>query len=84
MAVWWDGDLLRELLNKNVVSKYDWEAGVCKSLVTFEGAVSNNGTKATPCLQGDILGDWREEVLLTVSILSWKIRFIGSVLLHKT
>ena len=64
MAVWWDGDLLRELLNKNVVSKYDWEAGVCKSLVTFEGAVSNNGTKATPCLQGDILGDWREEVLL--------------------
>ena len=64
MAVWWDGDLLRELLNKNVVSKYDWEVGVCKSLVTFEGAVSNNGTKATPCLQGDILGDWREEVLL--------------------
>nr|WP_303918777.1 rhamnogalacturonan lyase [Bacteroides intestinalis] len=64
MAVWWDGDLLRELLNKNVVSKYDWEAGVCKPLVTFEGAVSNNGTKATPCLQGDILGDWREEVLL--------------------
>ena len=64
MAVWWDGDLLRELLNKNVVSKYDWEAGVCKPLVTFEGVVSNNGTKATPCLQGDILGDWREEVLL--------------------
>nr|WP_303776712.1 rhamnogalacturonan lyase [Bacteroides intestinalis] len=64
MAVWWDGDLLRELLNKNVVSKYDWEADVCKPLVTFEGAVSNNGTKATPCLQGDILGDWREEVLL--------------------
>ena len=64
MAVWWDGDLLRELLNKNVVSKYDWEVGVCKPLVTFEGVVSNNGTKATPCLQGDILGDWREEVLL--------------------
>lgn len=28
MAVWWDGDLLRELLDKNVVSKYDWKAGV--------------------------------------------------------
>lgn len=64
MAVWWDGDLLRELLNKNVVSKYDWEADVCKPLVTFTGAVSNNGTKANPCLQGDITGDWREEVLL--------------------
>jgi rhamnogalacturonan endolyase len=33
-------------------------------LVTFEGALSNNGTKANPSLQGDIVGDWREEVLL--------------------
>jgi rhamnogalacturonan endolyase len=26
--------------------------------------VSNNGTKATPALCADILGDWREEVIL--------------------
>lgn len=64
MAVWWDGDLLRELLDRNVVSKYDWEAGVCRQMTVFDGCVSNNGTKATPCLQGDIIGDWREEVLL--------------------
>ena len=64
MAVWWDGDLLRELLDKNRVSKYDWKDGKCKNIVTFDGCSSNNGTKATPCLQGDILGDWREEVLL--------------------
>lgn len=64
MAVWWDGDLLRELLDKNVVSKYDWKEGISKPLTRFEEAVSNNGTKANPCLQGDILGDWREEVLL--------------------
>lgn len=64
MAVWWDGDLLRELLDKNTVSKYDWEAGICKPLVTFKGTLWNNGTKANPCLQGDIIGDWREEVLL--------------------
>jgi rhamnogalacturonan endolyase len=63
-AVWWDGDLLRELLDKNVVSKYDWKEKTCKPLQVFEGCVSNNGTKATPALQGDILGDWREEVLL--------------------
>ncbi len=63
MAVWWDGDLLRELLDKNEILKYDWEAGACKPLVTFEGVAWNNGTKANPCLQGDILGDWREEVL---------------------
>jgi rhamnogalacturonan endolyase len=64
MAVWWDGDLLRELLNRNTVSKYNWEKKVCEPLAVFEGMSSNNGTKATPCLQGDIVGDWREEVLL--------------------
>ena len=64
MAVWWDGDLLRELLDRNVVSKYNWEKGLCERIAVFEGALSNNGTKSTPCLQGDIVGDWREEVLL--------------------
>lgn len=64
MAVWWDGDLLRELLDRNIVSKYDWDKGVCTPLAVFEGATWNNGTKSTPCLQGDLIGDWREEVLL--------------------
>lgn len=64
MAVWWDGDLLRELLDKNQILKYDWEKNVCKLLLSFEGASFNNGTKSNPCLQGDIMGDWREEVLV--------------------
>ena len=64
MAVWWDGDLLRELLDRNMVSKYNWEKGVCERIAIFEGTLSNNGTKANPCLQGDIVGDWREEVLM--------------------
>ncbi|WP_297971009.1 rhamnogalacturonan lyase [uncultured Bacteroides sp.] len=64
MAVWWDGDLLREQLDKNFISKYDWQTGTCHKLTTFTGAASNNGTKANPCLQGDLIGDWREEVLL--------------------
>ena len=64
MAVWWDGDLLRELLDKNVVSKFNWTNGQCEPLAVFEGCMWNNGTKANPCLQGDILGDWREEVLM--------------------
>ena len=29
-----------------------------------EGCVSINGTKANPCLQADILGDWREEIIM--------------------
>jgi rhamnogalacturonan endolyase len=33
-------------------------------LFTATGAVSNNGTKSTPALSADILGDWREELIL--------------------
>ncbi|GAA5522126.1 rhamnogalacturonan endolyase YesW [Fodinibius salicampi] len=63
-GVWWDGDLLRELLDGNVIAKWDWEAEELNSVLVAEGATSNNGTKATPALSGDILGDWREEVIL--------------------
>lgn len=64
MAVWWDGDLLRELLDHETVSKYDWNDHQCKPLLKMDGCQFNNGTKSNPCLQGDILGDWREEVLV--------------------
>lgn len=64
MAVWWDGDLLREMLDKNVISKYNWKTGACEPVLTMEGCMWNNGTKANPCLQADIVGDWREEVLM--------------------
>lgn len=63
MAVWWDGDLSRELLDGNRISKYNWESKKCEELVTLEG-VRNNGSKSNPCVHADILGDWREEVLL--------------------
>ncbi|MDB5271283.1 MAG: rhamnogalacturonate lyase [Hymenobacter sp.] len=64
-GLWWDGDLLRELLNDTRVEKWDYQAGQLTSLLegkTF-GAASCNGTKATPCLSADLLGDWREEVV---------------------
>lgn len=64
MAVWWDGDLLREILDGNVIYKYNWKTGGLDKMLVMEGAISNNWTKANPCIQGDILGDWREEVLM--------------------
>ena len=62
-AVWWDGDLLREVLDRTAISKWDWLAESERRLLTAEGCAWNNGTKANPCLSGDILGDWREEVV---------------------
>lgn len=64
MAVWWDGDLLREMLDKNVISKYNWKTGEMENMLVMEDCMWNNGTKGNPALQGDILGDWREEVLI--------------------
>ena len=64
MAVWWDGDLTRELLNKNQIVKYRPSKKRCFTIAEFEGAVNINGTKGTPLLQADIVGDWREEVIL--------------------
>ncbi len=62
-AAWWDGDLLRELLDRTTVSKWDWERQSESALISARGCASNNGSKATPCLCADILGDWREEVI---------------------
>ena len=56
--IYWDGDLLEECFNNTEVTK----PGV-GTIATFLGAYSNNGTKATPCYQGDIFGDWREEII---------------------
>ena len=63
MAVWWDGDLLRELLDHETIAKYDWTEQVCRPMMKMENCQFNNGSKSNPCLQGDVLGDWREEVL---------------------
>jgi len=62
--VWWDGDLSRELLNSNSVTKWDISENSGTNLLVGEGTSSINGTKANPNLQADIVGDWREEVIL--------------------
>lgn len=62
-GIWWDGDLLREQLDSNRIDKWDYQNGVSKTLLTASGAASNNSTKATPSLQADLLGDWREEAV---------------------
>ncbi len=62
-GIWWDGDLLRELLDHETVSKYDWQQQTIVDVQKLDGQF-NNGTKSNPCLQADLLGDWREEVLV--------------------
>ncbi|KQU62061.1 hypothetical protein ASG67_02675 [Sphingomonas sp. Leaf339] len=63
-AIWWDGDPLRELLDGTWISKWDWLTGTERPLLSPEGVASNNGTKNNPALSADILGDWREELVV--------------------
>ena len=65
MAIWWDGDPLREILNGVTIDKWDHETSTTRRLFDggAKGVRSNNSTKANPCLSADILGDWREEIV---------------------
>ncbi|GAA3961848.1 cellulose binding domain-containing protein [Actinoplanes auranticolor] len=58
---WWDGDPVRELLDGTHIDKYGTSGDT--RLLTAAGVHSNNGTKSTPSLSGDLFGDWREEVI---------------------
>lgn len=72
-AIWWDGDLIRELLDhefdkeKGVgypkIYKWDYENNKLITILNPSGVLSNNWMKGTPCIQADILGDWREEAV---------------------
>lgn len=64
MASWWDDDLSRELLDGKRITKYNPTKGVSEELFNCQDCSKNNGTKSNPCLSADILGDWREELLL--------------------
>lgn len=69
-AIWWDGDLARELLDGNVMDKWRPATNSMGRLFTIYQAApvsGNNDTKKNPCLTADLFGDWREEMILRYS-----------------
>lgn len=64
-AAWWDGDLLREILDGANLYKWNFLSNTHNSFEVLDGtgATKINGTKANPNLSADILGDWREELV---------------------
>lgn len=63
--IYWDGDLLSELLDSpgtmGSPMVFKPEAG---RLLTGAAGNMNNDSKNNPCFQGDIIGDWREEIVV--------------------
>ncbi|GAB3648911.1 hypothetical protein GCM10028833_15690 [Glycomyces tarimensis] len=73
--IWWDGDLGREIFDHEFnepdyvpiypfIAEWDYENGVQEEVFTPEGVHTNNGTKGNPVLTADLMGDWREELIL--------------------
>ncbi len=71
-AIYWDGDLLRELVDGDRIIKWSDnknEDGMYAGFDRFwtvsdsNPVGTNNYTKKNPCLQADLFGDWREEIV---------------------
>ena len=77
--IYWDGDLLEETFNYNRMSVDGYDHGFNPHVVKLGSDWSNgywafgndvwtcNSTKGSPNFQGDIFGDWREELILRTS-----------------
>jgi rhamnogalacturonan endolyase len=67
-VIWWDGDLLREIYGGFSVFKWDWKEGTERKIFSAEPpafrAGWNRHAGMRPNLAADLLGDWREELLL--------------------
>lgn len=63
--IWWDGDVGAELLDGTVIDKWDPVTETTARLFEPTGVVSS--WRNAPPFYGDVLGDWREEVLLETS-----------------
>jgi hypothetical protein len=60
--IYWDADESRELLDGAKIAKYGGS-----TLLSAANCAGNNGTKNTPTLTADLLGDWREELVVRES-----------------
>jgi rhamnogalacturonan endolyase len=60
--IYWDADESREVEDAATIKK---ASGT--SLLSASGCSGNNGTKNTPTLTADLLGDWREELVVRES-----------------
>ena len=62
--IWWDGDVLTELLNGANISKWIYTSESENRLLSGGNYGGVASWRDAPQFNGDIFGDWREEVIL--------------------
>ena len=74
MSIWWDGDLLREFLDASdgngynpIINKWNYTTSKSDRLFSVYNEGGSYSTRTSyagrPALYGDIMGDWREEIV---------------------
>lgn len=65
--IYWDGDLYDEYFDKSIIAHWNptnkWFDRYKFNNGNYVAGKLNNSTKYNPCVLGDILGDWREEIV---------------------
>lgn len=60
-GIWFDGTLVRQMINEGIINSHKYG----RTFTMYRYDISfNNSTKSNPGWYGDMLGDWREEVIV--------------------
>ena len=66
LRLWWDGDLVSESYNDGKIEKWNYKKKETERLETTWKITDCIGSeRGVPMFYGDILGDWREEIVMT-------------------
>ncbi|MBQ9765453.1 MAG: discoidin domain-containing protein [Lachnospiraceae bacterium] len=76
--IYWDGDLGCEVQDGNTIADWVSEKKTTKLVFSHKDYQTNTGTKATPGITCDLIGDWREETILFKSDRSAMAIFIST------
>ncbi|SDQ30918.1 rhamnogalacturonan lyase [Microbacterium sp. cf332] len=63
-SIRWAGDLTTQIVNGSGDVTPTVDDGTRGTVLTASGTLANNGTKGNPGLVADVLGDWREELVV--------------------
>lgn len=66
LKLYWDGDLFSESYNDSKIEKWNYESqSVSRLATTWKITGCSSSDRDAPMFYGDILGDWREEIICT-------------------
>ena len=66
LKLYWDGDLLSESYNDSKIEKWNYDSqSVSRLATTWKITDCSSSDRGAPMFYGDILGDWREEIICT-------------------